>query len=419
MLIEVVKELDVLGLIELHLGFNDRRINGKGRLTRICPTEKLISYFRKANFSIFEINTHSNKETIILKDKEKDKDKDKKDPKYIEYKDTKETLRMRSFLKDYNQLLQDTHIDCCSLDRPYESRRDTKTKKIKKLVGVNQQNKFTERSFARGSWSLGGRFYGGWWQNISRELRQDIRINGERTIEIDYSGLHITLLYALKDISYFQEVGSDPYDIVIPQINDADKRRWLVKNLLLMAINAKTEKKAFSALRNKTYENNIKLSGVRLTNEFLGEVLQKIKKKHIIISDDLCSDAGVKLQFTDSKITEHILKYFMDMGIAVLSVHDSYIVPERLSDHLRDAMMDAWSEVLGIKPDESQEYLESLLRMATNVKQIGYVDELLDIDPKGHEEIIQIKKKQRESPRYLSSLKAFCEEKRDNNAKSP
>ena len=53
MLIEVVKELDVLGLIELHLGFNDRRINGKGRLTRICPTEKLISYFRKVNFSIF------------------------------------------------------------------------------------------------------------------------------------------------------------------------------------------------------------------------------------------------------------------------------------------------------------------------------------------------------------------------------
>jgi hypothetical protein len=64
-------------------------------------------------------------------------------------------------------------------------------------------------------------------------------------------------------------------------------------------------------------------------------------------------------------------------------------------------------------------YLESLLRMATNVKQIGYVDELLDIDSKGHEEIIQIKKKQRESPRYLSSLKAFCEEKRDKNSKSP
>ena len=33
------------------------------------------------------------------------------------------------------------------------------------------------------------------------------------------------------------------------------------------------------------------------------------------------------------------------MGIAVLSVHDSYIVPERLSVHLRDAMMEAWSKV--------------------------------------------------------------------------
>ena len=77
------------------------------------------------------------------------------------------------------------------------------------------------------SWEEGGRFYGGWWELIS-EHRQGIRIYGERTIELDYRGLHIVFLYALKNINYYQELSSsDPYQVHVPEIDDPKFAREL------------------------------------------------------------------------------------------------------------------------------------------------------------------------------------------------
>ncbi len=53
------------------------------------------------------------------------------------------------------------------------------------------------RVFSHGLWSLGGRFYGGCWQNCPRDLRERIRIDGELTAEPDYPQLHPRLLYNL------------------------------------------------------------------------------------------------------------------------------------------------------------------------------------------------------------------------------
>ena len=51
------------------------------------------------------------------------------------------------------------------------------------------------RVFNRSSFNLGGRLYGAWWENIPKELRQCITINGNPTIELDFPHLHPTLLY--------------------------------------------------------------------------------------------------------------------------------------------------------------------------------------------------------------------------------
>ncbi len=81
----VVERLRAIGLIDLKPGFNDPREGGKGRVTRIWPTDKLIEEFRKAKFSPFEIVSHADRETIILKDENK---------KRVEYDETDETVRM-------------------------------------------------------------------------------------------------------------------------------------------------------------------------------------------------------------------------------------------------------------------------------------------------------------------------------------
>ncbi len=56
------------------------------------------------------------------------------------------------------------------------------------------------RIFSRGFWSLNGRFYGGWWQLIPNALRKEIYINDTPNVEVDFKGLHISILSAEKGV---------------------------------------------------------------------------------------------------------------------------------------------------------------------------------------------------------------------------
>jgi hypothetical protein len=53
------------------------------------------------------------------------------------------------------------------------------------------------RVFNSGSFDQGGRFYGHWVRNVPKQYRSRLTIDGMRTTEQDYSGLHITMLYRL------------------------------------------------------------------------------------------------------------------------------------------------------------------------------------------------------------------------------
>jgi hypothetical protein len=67
------------------------------------------------------------------------------------------------------------------------------------------------RIFSRGSLSLGGRFYGGWWESIPSKARQFITINGFATGEVDFSELHPRMLYLIRGIPLPANTG-DLYD---------------------------------------------------------------------------------------------------------------------------------------------------------------------------------------------------------------
>jgi hypothetical protein len=60
------------------------------------------------------------------------------------------------------------------------------------------------------SWSHGGRFYGGWWQTIAEEERKAILIDGKPTVERDFTGMHVRMLYKLKTGIDYQD---DPYSL--------------------------------------------------------------------------------------------------------------------------------------------------------------------------------------------------------------
>ncbi|MFP6714278.1 MAG: hypothetical protein VCB14_03920, partial [Alphaproteobacteria bacterium] len=95
--IDVATKLHEVGLIHSKKGYFPREGDKREpRICRIWPTQKLMEHFTKARFSVFDISSHAERESLILHDEQK---------KDVQYKDTSDTRRMRKVLSDYNELL--------------------------------------------------------------------------------------------------------------------------------------------------------------------------------------------------------------------------------------------------------------------------------------------------------------------------
>ena len=376
------------------------------KISRMWPTGRLIELFQKASFSILDIGLAPNTNTIVLRDKDPKyipkNEKDKIPQIDIEYEFTSATEAMREVLMDYNDKLYKTHIDVANLTKPYIERKKGKKQKRPSKIQINQHNKFVRRIFNDGSFDRGGRFYGGFWQQIGKEHRSHIQIDGQRVIEIDFSGWHIQLLYARKNINYFTKYGTnaDPYDIHVPELNDPEYKRWLVKTVILIAVNARSEKSAFRAIQHTdTPEDLIRPTGLKLSNDLLTSMLDKLKAKHSEIAEFFCSGAGIELQNVDGKITEKLIKSFTASNIPILTVHDSYLVPEQYNHDLFTEMLEAYKEIAlegqHIEAD-GLAGLETELAY-TKVQQLGYYDEAIDYEEAGggeeHQKIVALKDK--------------------------
>ncbi|TYR33707.1 hypothetical protein FY036_06525 [Mesorhizobium microcysteis] len=303
-IIDVINILRDAGLIRQAIGFNDR-LSSKGYISRIWPTGKLTAMFGQAGFEPEDIDTHHRQETIVLN---RPSSKPKVNER-IDYDDTEETHRMRALLGEYNSLLARTDIGIPS--------RDT-----------NPHDKFVYRVFNRGSFEMGGRFYGGWWQDCSKAERALITIDAEETIELDFPGMLPTLLYAEAGIDYWSEVGSDPYTLVDPPASVASiATREFCKTLFHAAVNAENETSALRSVLGK---------GQKLTH--LRQILDLLKEKHRPIADSFGTGCGHEMMNKESKIAERIIEHFTQKGIPVLTVHDSYIVAWGYRHGLQEVM---------------------------------------------------------------------------------
>ena len=234
-------------------------------------------------------------EVIVLRDE---------DGALIDYDETERSHRWRRNVQEINEATMSAAIglkgDIIRDGDPLQAGNA--------LIGV-ASNKL-HRVFNRRSFSLGGRFYGGWWQNIPSELRAAITINGIDSVEMDYPRLHPTLLYA--------EVGAplhgDPYEL-------PGRPRDLVKIAFNTLVNADTRQAAISSIANE-----IRGEGAFSKAEAL---VGEIESKHRPIAHMFGSGAGLRLMRRDSDMTERLLLRLIRRGIVPLPIHDSYIVPDR------------------------------------------------------------------------------------------
>ncbi|MDF3905198.1 hypothetical protein, partial [Paracoccus sp. AS002] len=249
-------------------------------------------------------------------------------------------LRMRQVLTAYNGLLARTFIDIPTLEQPWVVRQDNRGKDIRVAVGPRHQ--FVRRIFSRGSWEMNGRFYGPWWQGLNSKLRSQIFINDTPTVEIDFKAMHIQILAAQQGV----ELPPDPYELPPGQFPDTDPReqRGLVKQLVLTALNAKDTHSACLAFREGLEVGH---PGKHLKNTTLQKTIDAFSEHVPALAGSLCSDVGIRLMFTDSQIMERVIDRCTFMGLPVLTVHDSAIVPYTHSRVLEATMIGAAVEVVG------------------------------------------------------------------------
>lgn len=327
----MIKLLDALveqGFIEQHSGFHNSDNRSRSRTTRIKATQKLIDFLIQ-DYLITEsmIERAPSTECIILRDKVDGKKTD------LDYEDTANTRAMRQDLYSYNNLLRDVFI----------SIPEAHNVGIPTIGGastfVTQNEKFVRRIFNNNSWEEGGRYYGGWWQRIPKTWREKIRFWDLATTEVDYSGLHIVLLYALEGIDYWKVKRGDPYSI--EGLEQSERMRLLLKIVLLTAINSSTKQKAIKAVNWHINTNLEDFNWVKKEGLNISDLIDSFAAGHETIASYFFSSTGLNLQYFDSLIAEEVINYFTVKGVPVLCIHDSFILESSKKDELERVMDEA------------------------------------------------------------------------------
>ena len=354
-IIEIEQKLFKAGYLEELPGYNDKTGQGNSYTTRIRHSGKLRQEFSKLTADLYDFDFDVMRETIILREKFTT-ELGETARANRDYTDTDYTNRIRDQLKAYNDLLRRTFIDIPSLTEPYVRRKIEKGTRAGRehLISIGPDNKHVHRVFngtEADNWTKGGRFYGGWWLQIPKDMRRDIYINDKPTVEVDYKALHpnLLLLEGEAESSVY-----DPYDLgdlVLPDlIETLSEQRSVVKSLILMAINATSAKKAFEAFRNDKKKND---PHKRLTNEQLQNLLDAFTDKHPTLKEALNSGKALELMNKDSQIANMVIDYFTQKDIPILCIHDSFIIQHDKQHELERVLGMASVQVAGkeIKQD--------------------------------------------------------------------
>ena len=316
-------------------------------LTRYIATEKLTKLFTTDEFESLPVVLKKPNNTDSIRVTSKFKRKDSKTGKVVtvkalvDYEDNELTNRLRSNLTIINKVLDANWID---LELPDDEiacmqvkvQDDTDDADISPAINFN--SRILHRVFNDIDFTLGGRFYGGWWQGIPSEYREHILINGKRTCEVDYSTYHPTMLYLMDG----HTPPEDPYIAVVKRLACTNEKlgRKGIKLVFNAMLNA--NKPMTQPPRNFNPEDY----GLRSWKEASDAVL----KVHELIAHHFYSGVGLKLQRLDSDIAETVMLYFAEMNIPVLPVHDSFIVHSGYESALIEQMNKAYEEVFSTSP---------------------------------------------------------------------
>ena len=373
-IVQLIDGLVELGYLDFVGGSNDKNNGGwKSFTSRIRPSHILKVEFAKCTAESFDIYKHKSKTAVILSDFDTDiegkliRRRGKRLRPLLEYEDTNETQQMELMLYAYNSLLQKTYIDIATLEKSYIERE---TKVGIQRIPINQNNKFVSRIFSGGSWTNNGWFYGGFWQQLDSNYKKDIFINNKPTIEVDYKGIHPSILSINKGKDFN---GYELNEIILPGFSKEQQIKVL-RLLVLTALSTSSKAQAYKAFRTS--------SDVSLKDPELDKLIDAFLGLNPHFACELFNDRIVNLLYQDSLITEYVIKKFTYSDVPILSIHDSFIIQYDQILNLKKYMSEASKAVLGRQLDYEKDfynYTENLQFKDINQR---YQNQLINNPPK-------------------------------------
>jgi hypothetical protein len=355
------KGLEELGYLKIiKKGYYDQigRKNGTptSRLSRYIATDRLLGLFNDSELKALPaiIPPYANTELIKVRVKEKDENNVYR-KRSVAISEAPKTIQITENLTLINKALSKHWYD---LEVPDEELSDLQKRladdpENERIIRMDQRS--LHRVFNDPELQTGGRFYGGWWINIPREHRRHLVVNGKRMVELDYSNQHPSILYA-------QEGVSRPFDcysevLKLPRLPHG----VTPKNVRDMV------KAAFNAMLNSSHILKNAPNGVEPKRFGLKwrEISDAITAFHKPIAHHFYTGVGVRLQRQDSDIAEKVLLHFAQKGIAVLPLHDSFLMHHGYETWLEPVMRSAFEEIVGASPvidrKEAEKYDISLV----------------------------------------------------------
>lgn len=303
-------------------GFYDR--DGQGRYSRMRATENLLSMFRYYNADGGTIIRRV--PPVILRNENKrpvDFDTENLETKDI----IRRVNKINRLLKRHEVGYDESSIH--DLEVLYDFKACVQPRFQKYVRIFNNSNFFH-----------GGRWYCHFSQMLHSENRRYITIDGNPTVELDYSCLHIMMLYGVEGLT---PPDGDLYNI--PGI-PPEYRKCLKKAVNIM-INASPESKAIQSI----HENNLEFreqTGLPYIKPKI--IIDAVKEAHPLVSHHFCTGCGVYLQRLDSLIAARILDTFAEQDICCLSIHDSFIVETKHKSQLEHLMKEYFFKIFKFYP---------------------------------------------------------------------
>jgi hypothetical protein len=235
-----------------------------------------------------------------------------------DYEDNEDTLGLRQQMADINAWLDTADITCS-------------------LPQVEPSQRRLRRIFNNSDFGQGGRLYGGFWQAMSSDERQEhILIDGDCCVELDYGQMSLAILYGLTGATPPE---GDLYDLSVEGI-PAECRPG-IKKVMQAIINS-------PELPGRLPKGSRKHIPSRIS---FRDILGAVERRHPAIYPQMTTGIGMQLFRKESDILIDVLITLQARGIVALPVHDAVIVMDEHHLLATKIMKEVFKRHTGITPE--------------------------------------------------------------------